>query len=451
MATLNLPAYERFKDKHILLAAMANPSVYKAKGMSRVLAGVDSDGVRHDEPCYATDVDELDEGVWITIPDDERGGVEHVRLRASQVVVSVDYLAQQSLNPCAESTRAHRFCRVGCTYDSTHPAAGRPFSFLRKPSPQPTAAKAARTATPFVQKAWMEIKEVLDRARAAGSTERKKIMKAAGLTKLHCALEYIKHCDPTTSTPVDVLHLFPDGLLRSEGAWLFYIFLKMGLDIHVVNAAIRDYRNWPPDTRIPPLQESLKEGVTGGKPKSSKTLRMTGSQCMHFALHRFVTDEHTRSTHTYISHCRGVACRSPFLLKPLLTAEMTAHPAWRSWLCLVKLFGITVQHSITVADIELVDDLQLQHSAAFDAVYEYAGLKRPKHHFCAHLARDMWLYGPPRGYWCFGYEAFNKQIKAGAMRSNWRDTTYSIMEYWSMRSARAMIREKHAPESVQIV
>ena len=52
------------------------------------------------------------------------------------------------------------------------------------------------------------------------------------------------------------------------------------------------------------------------------------------------------------------------------------------------------------------------------------------------------LYGPPRGYWCFGYsyEAFNKQIKAGAMRSNWRDTTYSIMEYWSMRSARAMIR-----------
>ena len=73
----------------------------------------------------------------------------------------------------------------------------------------------------------------------------------------------------------------------------------------------------------------------------------------------------------------------------------------RDRLCLVRLFGVTVQHSISVADIELVDDLQLQHSAAFDAVAEYAGLKRPKHHFCAHLARDMWLFGPPRGYWCF--------------------------------------------------
>ena len=52
------------------------------------------------------------------------------------------------------------------------------------------------------------------------------------------------------------------------------------------------------------------------------------------------------------------------------------------------------------------------------------------------------LFGPPRGYWCFGYEAFNKIIKAGAQRTNWRDTTYSIMQYWSVRSARAMLREK---------
>ena len=60
-------------------------------------------------------------------------------------------------------------------------------------------------------------------------------------------------------------------------------------------------------------------------------------------------------------------------------------------------------------DIERIDDLQLQHSAAFDAVPEYAGLKRPKHHFCAHLARDIWLYGPPRGYWCF------RAVKRGPM------------------------------------
>ena len=47
----------------------------------------------------------------------------------------------------------------------------------------------------------------------------------------------------------------------------------------------------------------------------------------------------------------------------------------------------------------------------FDAVPQYAGLKRPKHHFMTHVAQDVWRFGPPRGYWCFGYEGFNKVIK----------------------------------------
>jgi hypothetical protein len=285
-AVINLEPEERFNQDNILLPAMATASVYKAKGMSRVLAGVDEDGTVHDEPSYATDVDELDVGVWIMLPDDEKGGVRRRRLRGGQMCVCTDYLAQQSLGPKAESTKAHQFCRVGCDYDKRSPAAGRPFSFLRRPCPDSTSSKSART-TSFRQQPWKEVKDVLESARAAGSdTERKRIMKDAGFTKLYFALEFIKHCDPTTATPVDILHLFPDGLLRSEGAWLFYILIKMGLDVDVVNAAIRAYRGWPPDVRVPPLLPSLKKGRRGGKPKSSSVLRMTGSQCMHFALHR---------------------------------------------------------------------------------------------------------------------------------------------------------------------
>ena len=126
-------------------------------------------------------------------------------------------------------------------------------------------------------------------------------MSAEGLTKLYCALEYIRHCDPTTDTPVDVLHVFPDGLCRSEGAWLFYILFKMGLTADEVNAAVRAYRHWPPDVRIPPLKDQggLKEGVKGGKPKSSKTLKMTGAQCMHFTLHRCARPR----THAHVHVC----------------------------------------------------------------------------------------------------------------------------------------------------
>ena len=83
-----------------------------------------------------------------------------------------------------------------------------------------------------------------------------------------------------------------------------------------------------------------------------------------------------------------------------------------------------------------LDDMVLEHSALFDKVPEYNGLKRPKHHFLCHLALDIWRFGPPRGYWCFGFEHFNQLIKRAAQSSNWKSTTVSIMRYWSAYSAR---------------
>jgi len=117
--------------------------------------------------------------------------------------------------------------------------------------------------------------------------ERDKLFTAHGLNKLHFALDpkYVPHLDPSIAAPQDLLHLFPDGLLRSECAWLFYIFCAMGLSLAEVNSAIRAYRYFPPDVRIPKLFPKLEEG-SDGRPKSSSSLRMSGSQCMHFCLHR---------------------------------------------------------------------------------------------------------------------------------------------------------------------
>ena len=130
--------------------------------------------------------------------------------------------------------------------------------------------------------------------------------------------------------------------------------------------------------------------------------------------------------------------RSPEILDPLLTPAMRADPAWLSWLKLVELFAHVVQHSLHVDDIERIDDMVLEHSRLFDEVPQYNGLKRPKHHFLCHLAGDIWRYGPPRGYWCFGFEAFNRVIKTGGKHSNWKNVTLSVMRYWSARSVRAL-------------
>ena len=86
-----------------------------------------------------------------------------------------------------------------------------------------------------------------------------------------------------------------------------------------------------------------------------------------------------------------------------------------------------------------IDDLQYEYMELFEKVKEFAGLRRPKHHFLAHLSRDVWLYGPSRGYWCFGFEGFNRVIKAGGKRSNYKDESVSVMRWWSMKSARVVV------------
>lgn len=58
----------------------------------------------------------------------------------------------------------------------------------------------------------------------------------------------------------DLLHLFPDGLLRSEAAWLIYTLAKLGLSVATINQAIASYHHWPEDVRIPELSDKLEKG-----------------------------------------------------------------------------------------------------------------------------------------------------------------------------------------------
>jgi hypothetical protein len=74
LAIGNLCTLERFKPDNILLPVLTNTNTYKKHGMARVISAVDKEGKQHDEPCFASDMRELDIGVEIKIPDDENGG-----------------------------------------------------------------------------------------------------------------------------------------------------------------------------------------------------------------------------------------------------------------------------------------------------------------------------------------------------------------------------------------
>ena len=108
LAVLNLPPLDRFKEENIFLPVLARSSTYKKHGMARVLCGVDSNGIQHDEPNYAQDMRELNDGRWITIPDDA-GGTRPVRLVGWNMAMSSDFLAKMSTLPYMESASAHKY------------------------------------------------------------------------------------------------------------------------------------------------------------------------------------------------------------------------------------------------------------------------------------------------------------------------------------------------------
>ena len=55
-----------------------------------------------------------------------------------------------------------------------------------------------------------------------------------------------------------------------------------------------------------------------------------------------------------------------------------------------------------------------------------------------HVVRDIELNGPPRAWWCMAFEAFNQVIKNMFKRANYKSSTLSVANFWSMRSARAL-------------
>lgn len=327
MAIASLSSETRTSPDNILLPVLTKAKTYKdpnVGGMARVLCGIDANGVQRDEPNFADDMRKLNAGVWIEIPDDEFGGYKRVRLRAYIIVVAADYLAAQSVLPFVESTGAHLCCRH-CTFDRTADDAYAPFSFLRKRATEccvesgeaEPAAKRQRSSPKLRQ--WPALQALLESLRGAeAGTDFSSIFSQHGLNKLHFAFDtkYFNFIDPMTVAPQDALHLFADGLLRSEGAWLFYILInKMGLKLEDANRRLRAFKGFTRGVRVPPFHEKLKEGAAGGVPSSSSVMRMTGSQMHEFAKHRCAS----RSCASRPCICHGPLIRTHTLQSPAIS------------------------------------------------------------------------------------------------------------------------------------
>ena len=116
---------------------------------------------------------------------------------------------------------------------------------IPNPSPPPVhtgAAKCPRGTCPSDPKLrdWDSLLALLNKLKGASSSELTRSFTNYGLNKLVFAWnpEYIPYANPT-KLPTDLLHLGGDGLLRSEGAWMFFTFGRMGLSLEKFNSRLR--------------------------------------------------------------------------------------------------------------------------------------------------------------------------------------------------------------------
>ena len=321
LAAINEGQGNRFRQDSIMLAALAKASAYKKYGMCRVLCGKDSSGFcQFDEPNFAKDMRRLDEGVWIQLPDDENGGLRWWCLKAWIVLASCDMPAAGSIVPYSGSARSNHFCRC-CTMDASNPDSKRPFSFLRKQQSYQSEGVEKRRRVTVCEHTWDSLEQSLGYLKQAFECgpARDNYAKSMGLVPERLVFAFdpreIPYVDPCNGLPQDLLHLFPDGLLRSEAAWLIYTLAKLGLSVATINQAIASYHQWPEDVRIPELSDKLEKGKEGGVPDSTSTLKMSGSQVMHFSLHRYVLQRpaHTLTSSPHPSHLLSRACSAVWL------------------------------------------------------------------------------------------------------------------------------------------
>ena len=420
VSLINLHPATRNRLEYTFLVTIAKTSVISKYGMSAVLASCGPSSttlMRALQPqtdySLAGQMTMLNSGSTLSFPvNGPFGGMAPRTTYGWLVLFSGDFPAMAKLVGTAASCAAKHPCRH-CNWERESAVAFCPSSFMERP---------LRPAD--VPMRWKERSdETLSNALAEASKLRSKTARDAQLRSCgYFKSEFVFNStnfpflpDTFACTPQDGMHaLFSSGIANSEAAEMLYLFISVHKDFTVgdLNDRIATY-DWPDGTQITDIHESVKVGGVGGVPVRGAGLRLTGSQTMHFTLH------------------------SIDLLAPLV--KTVASPAWASWKALVQVVKLYTASSFTLESVAALDAAIADHLRLYQLVPEYSGRLRPKHHFLTHSASDILNFGPPRNFWCFGYEAKNQEVKRAAASSNFKNVLKSAAITLAMQAAKSLM------------
>jgi len=134
------------------------------------------------------------------------------------------------------------------------------------------------------------------------------------------------------------------------------------------------------------------------------------------------------------------------LLLPFIPDE--TEPVWVAWVAHVKYLDLIFARSFEVpAGILRLDALLLDAQAKFDAVPQYKGFFKPKHHYLSHVIPNIIELGPLPEYWCYSFEGFHQKIKRISRASNWKNVGKRIVKFWCYQFACLMGTHDEAERS----
>ena len=407
-ALLNLTPHSRMSRNNIRLATVCYKRAISVCGMERVVAGSSQAG-----EClsWVQWMKVLNRGLTLNTPDGLRV------FRGGSAILSADTPAAAELRGTKKAVgpSTKSICR-NCHCAQTGGAHRQACSFLAGLEQK---WKLPNRSTPFRLRSVADVKAYMAKLTdvttgACTHAELEAWMQDQGVNTFHGALWEMPHFSMFTGCPMDMMHIWLEGVARQGlGAVCYWLKRECKADLYklpsliasVAKRADRGISDFPflSSSRV----AKLAEGSEGGLPSTDCSFPGTAAQIGHFIL--YMTD----------------------ILRPLVPETKRGDQVWQMALKMHQIGNLLWQRSLTHQDILDLDTAIYLHDSIYLGCTFLQHLWKPKNHYLSHLPFEILQWGPPRAYWCMNFEQENQVMKEGAS-GNYANPVMSAAEHKSL-------------------
>lgn len=407
-ALLNLTPQSRMSRNNIRLATVCYKRAISVCGMERVVAGSSQAG-----EClsWVQWMKVLNLGLTLNTPDGPRV------FRGGSAILSADTPAAAELRGTKKAVGPYTksICR-NCHCAQTGGAHRRPCSFLAALA---RGWNLPNRSTPFRLRSVDDVHAYMAKLEAvkAGECTYSEVeawMQDEGVNTFHGALWEMPHFSMFTGCPMDMMHIWLEGVARQGlGAVCYWLKRECKADLYklpsliasVAKRADRGISDFPhlSSSRV----AKLAEGSEGGLPSTDCSFPGTAAQIGHFIL--YMTD----------------------ILRPLVPETKRGDQVWQMALKMHQIGKLLWQRSFSHQDILDLDTAIWLHDSIYLGCTFLHHLWKPKNHYLSHLPFEILQWGPPRMYWCMNFEGENQVTKEGAS-GNFANPVMSAAEHKSL-------------------